>query len=74
MPLRATAGDTHFGGEDLAIASFSTSQLGGIPPMPRGVLHINVAFDIDVNGVLYESAKDQTTSNQYKLDVELHLG
>jgi L1 cell adhesion molecule like protein len=41
-------------------------QLDGIPPMPRGVPQIEVAFDIDANGILNVSASEKSTgkSNQ----------
>ncbi|KAF8393008.1 hypothetical protein HHK36_021249 [Tetracentron sinense] len=35
-------------------------ELSGIPPAPRGVPQINVAFDIDANGILNVSAEDKT--------------
>jgi len=36
-------------------------ELAGIPPAPRGVPQINVAFDIDANGILNVTAEDKTT-------------
>jgi molecular chaperone DnaK len=36
-------------------------QLVGIPPAPRGVPQIEVAFDIDANGIVHVSAKDLAT-------------
>jgi molecular chaperone DnaK len=36
-------------------------HLDGIPPAPRGVAQIEVAFDIDANGILGVSAKDKAT-------------
>ena len=33
-------------------------KLGGIPPAPRGVPQIEVTFDIDANGILNVTAKD----------------
>ena len=38
-----------------------TFELSGIPPAPRGVPKIDVTFDIDANGILNVSAKDQNT-------------
>ena len=38
-------------------------QLTGIPPAPRGVPQIEVTFDIDANGIVNVSAKDQSTGN-----------
>lgn len=36
-------------------------ELVGIPPAPRGVPQIEVTFDIDANGIMRVSAKDQAT-------------
>ena len=36
-------------------------ELTGLLPAPRGVPQINVVFDIDANGILNVSAKDETT-------------
>ncbi len=36
-------------------------ELSGIPPAPRGVPKIDVIFDIDANGILHVTAKDQST-------------
>ena len=37
-------------------------NLTGIPPAPRGVPKIDVTFDLDANGIVNVSAKDQATS------------
>ncbi len=42
-------------------------DLVGIPPSPRGVPQIEVAFDIDANGILNVSAKDLGTSKQQSI-------
>merc|ERR1712087_579383 len=44
-------------------------ELGGIPPAPRGVPQINVAFDIDANGILNVSAEDKTTGKKNKITI-----
>ncbi|MDD4067104.1 MAG: molecular chaperone DnaK [Clostridia bacterium] len=44
-------------------------QLSGIPAAPRGVPQIEVAFDIDANGIVHVSAKDMATSNEQKIDI-----
>lgn len=43
--------------------------LDGIPPSPRGVPQIEVAFDIDANGILTVSAKDKATNREQKITV-----
>ena len=45
-------------------------QLVGIPPAPRGMPQIEVAFDIDANGILNVSAKDLGTGNQQQIRIE----
>ncbi len=44
--------------------------LDGIPPAPRGVPQIEVAFDIDANGILQVSAKDRGTGKEQKIRIE----
>src|SRR6184192_3933912 len=45
-------------------------QLVGIPPAPRGMPQIEVAFDIDANGIMNVSAKDLGTGNQQQIRIE----
>jgi len=45
-------------------------QLTGIPPAPRGMPKIEVTFDIDANGILHVSAKDQATAKEQKIRIE----
>src|SRR5690606_12886214 len=44
--------------------------LDGIPPAPRGVPQVEVAFDIDANGILHVSAKDKATGKEQKIRIE----
>ncbi|KAM7447128.1 Endoplasmic reticulum chaperone BiP [Porites harrisoni] len=44
-------------------------DLTGIPPAPRGVPQIEVAFEIDVNGILRVSAEDKGTGNKEKITI-----
>lgn len=44
-------------------------ELAGIPPAPRGVPQINVAFDIDANGILNVSAEDKTAGVKNKITI-----
>ena len=43
--------------------------LDGIPPAPRGVPQVEVAFDIDANGILNVSAKDKATNKEQKITI-----
>ena len=44
-------------------------HLGGLPPAPRGVPQIEVAFDIDANGIVNVSAKDMATGKEQKITI-----
>ncbi|HLD01228.1 MAG TPA: molecular chaperone DnaK [Candidatus Nanoarchaeia archaeon] len=44
-------------------------DLVGIPPAPRGIPQIEVAFDIDANGIVQVSAKDLGTGKQHKIQI-----
>jgi molecular chaperone DnaK len=48
--------------------------LDGILPAPRGVPQIEVAFDIDANGILNVSAKDKATSKEQKITIQAGSG
>jgi molecular chaperone DnaK len=45
-------------------------QLVGIPPAPRGMPMIEVTFDIDANGIIHVTAKDQGTGNEQQIKIE----
>jgi molecular chaperone DnaK len=49
-------------------------QLTGITPAPRGVPQIEVTFDIDANGILTVSAKDQATGKQQQIVITASSG
>jgi len=48
--------------------------LDGIPPAPRGVPQIEVAFDIDANGILNVTAKDKATGKSQSIRIEGSTG
>ena len=48
-------------------------QLVGLPPAPRGIPQIEVAFDIDANGILHVSAKDRGTGREQKMQITAPL-
>jgi len=54
--------------------SLGKFQLTGIPPAPRGIPQIEVAFDIDANGILNVSAKDLGTSKEQKIEIKSGSG
>ncbi|HLR82833.1 MAG TPA: molecular chaperone DnaK [Paenalcaligenes sp.] len=49
-------------------------NLEGIPPAPRGTPQIEVTFDIDANGILNVSAKDQGTGKENKITIRASSG
>merc|ERR1712138_314521 len=49
--------------------SLGRFRLSGIPPAPRGVPQVQVAFDIDANGLLEVSATDRTTGRKQSVSV-----
>ncbi|KAG0444096.1 hypothetical protein HPB47_014176 [Ixodes persulcatus] len=51
-----------------------TFNLSGIPPAPRGVPKIEVTFDMDANGILHVSAKDQSTGRQESIRISNDKG
>jgi len=49
--------------------TLGTFRLEGIPPAPRGAPQIQVTFDIDANGILNVTAKDQATGREQKIAI-----
>jgi molecular chaperone DnaK len=49
-------------------------NLEGIPPAPRGLPQIEVAFDIDANGILHVHAKDKGTGKENKITIKANSG
>ena len=54
--------------------SIGRFHLDGIPPAPRGVPQIEVAFDIDANGILHVTAKDKGTNKEQQIRIEASSG
>jgi molecular chaperone DnaK len=46
-----------------------TFELTGLPPAPRGIPQIEVAFDIDANGIVHVSAKDTATGKEQSMTI-----
>ncbi len=49
-------------------------HLSDIPPAPKGMPQIEVAFDVDANGILHVSAKDRGTGKEQKIRIEASSG
>ena len=54
--------------------SLGRFDLSDIPPAPRGVPQIEVAFDIDANGILHVSAKDKATNKEQSIVIKASSG
>ncbi|MGE0188283.1 MAG: molecular chaperone DnaK [Steroidobacteraceae bacterium] len=54
--------------------SLGQFNLEGIPAAPRGTPQIEVAFDIDANGILHVSAKDKSTGKEQKITIKASSG
>ena len=54
--------------------SLGRFDLTDIPPAPRGIPQIEVSFDIDANGILNVSAKDQATSKEQSIVIKASSG
>ena len=54
--------------------SLGRFDLSDIPPAPRGMPQIEVAFDIDANGILNVSAKDKATGKEQKIVIKASSG
>jgi molecular chaperone DnaK len=54
--------------------SLGRFELKGIMPAPQGVPKIRVTFDIDANGILSVSAKDEATGNNHKITITAGSG
>lgn len=64
-------GERKFARDNKEIGRF---DLTDIPPAPRGVPQIEVAFDIDADGILHVSAKDIQSGKQQKIRIEAKSG
>lgn len=64
-------GERKMGKDNKEIGRF---DLTDIPPAPRGMPQIEVAFDIDADGILHVSAKDVATGKEQKIRIEAQSG
>ena len=71
VEIHVLQGERTMSGENKTIARFN---LDGIAPAPRGVPQIDVAFDIDANGILNVSAKDKATNKEQRITVTASSG
>ncbi len=71
VEIHVLQGERQFSRDSKTIGKF---MLGDIPPAPRGVPQIEVAFDIDANGILNVSAKDLGTGKEQKITITASSG
>ncbi|MGZ3633239.1 MAG: molecular chaperone DnaK [Parachlamydiaceae bacterium] len=71
VTIRVLQGERKMANDNKEVGRF---DLTDIPPAPRGVPQIEVAFDIDVDGILHVSAKDLASGKEQKIRIEAQSG
>ncbi|MBA7570253.1 Chaperone protein DnaK [subsurface metagenome] len=71
VDIHVLQGEREFAKDNRTLGRF---QLTDIPPAPRGIPQIEVAFDIDANGILNVSAKDLGTGKQQSIEIKSSSG
>jgi len=71
VEIHVLQGERQMASDNRTIGKF---QLTGIPPAPRGMPQVEVAFDIDANGILHVGAKDKATGKEQKIRIEASSG
>ena len=71
VTIQVLQGERTMAAENRRLAHFN---LEGIAPAPRGVSRVEVTFDIDADGILNVSAKDQTTGKEQRITVTAASG
>ena len=64
--IQVYQGERDFAKDNKSLGNF---ELTGLPPAPRGVPQIEVAFDIDANGIVHVSAKDRGTGREQRMTI-----
>ncbi len=71
VTIRVFQGEREMAADNKILGQF---DLVGIPPAPRGVPQIEVAFDIDANGIVNVSAKDKGTGKEQQIRIQASGG
>jgi len=71
VDIHVLQGEREFARDNRTLGRF---QLTDIPPAPRGMPQIEVAFDIDANGILNVSARDLGTGKQQSIEIKSSSG
>ncbi len=71
VSVHVLQGEREFAKDNKTLGRF---ELTGIPPAPRGVPQVEVAFDIDANGIVHVSAKDLGTNKEQSIKITSSSG
>ncbi len=71
VEVHVLQGDREMAVDNRTIGRF---HLTGLPPAPRGMPQIEVSFDIDANGIMSVSAKDNATGKEQSIRIEASSG
>ena len=71
VTIRVFQGEREMAADNKLLGQF---DLVGIPPAPRGVPQVEVAFDIDANGIVNVSAKDKATNKEQQIRIQASGG
>ncbi|HEV2325135.1 MAG TPA: molecular chaperone DnaK [Terracidiphilus sp.] len=71
VEVHVLQGERPMAGQNRTLGKF---KLGGIPPAPRGMPQIEVTFDIDANGILNVTAKDNATGKDTRITITSSSG
>ena len=71
VSIRVLQGEREMAADNKLLGNF---ELVGIPNAPRGIPQIEVAFDIDANGIVSVSAKDKGTGKEQKIQIQASGG
>ncbi len=71
VEIHVVQGERPMASENKSLGRFI---LDGIPPAPRGMPKVEVTFDIDANGILNVTAKDQATQREQKITITASSG
>ncbi|RYE78692.1 MAG: molecular chaperone DnaK, partial [Myxococcales bacterium] len=66
VEIKVAQGERQMWGQNQPLGNF---ELTGLPPAPRGLPKIEVTFDIDANGIVHVSAKDQGTGKEQSMTI-----
>ena len=71
VTIRVFQGEREMAADNKVLGQFN---LEGIAPSPRGMPQIEVAFDIDANGIVHVSAKDKATNKEQQIRIQASGG